>query len=67
MLRDDLKEVQRKREYIYKILSQYRYKMGMCELMTLNDYFNMIHLLGEIEILNKEGGRIVRQITETVV
>ena len=62
MLRDDLKEVQRKRKYLYKIMKQYLTKMGNKELMTLNDYFNMIQLTKEVELLDIESKEIVRKI-----
>lgn len=67
MLIDDLKEVQRKKKHIYKILAQYLSKMGMKELMSLNDYFNMVQLTNEIDGLNKEGQRIVKQIDENIM
>lgn len=73
MLSDDLKQIRRERDFIYKILSRYLNKMSqwkwndeidLNKSITYIDYLNMEQLKKEIEILNKKGQIIVRKIYE---
>ena len=66
MLRDDLKKVQNRKKFLYKISRQFLNKMFLGE-MNYIDYLNMIQIKKEIKNLDIEGQKIVREIVDGVI
>ena len=62
MLRNELKEIQKKRAFCYKMLQQFSNKMSYKQMITYIDYLNINQLLNEIDGLNEKGSKIVYEI-----
>lgn len=62
MLKDDLKKVQKTRKIYYNMQKYFLNKLFYGTL-TYIDYVNMCNIKKEIEKLNKQGCKIVKQIS----
>jgi len=65
MLYNKLREIQRQRKLRYKMFEQYLYKMSNNDYdnsLSLIDYFNMVQIKKEIDLLNQKGNWIVKKI-----
>lgn len=57
----ELKKLQKRRDFLYKISNQYLDKLFVGNLSYI-DYLNMEELKKEIKLLNKKGNEITKKI-----